>query len=138
MQNLTRLNHLICAYGKKTNNLHPDLYQENTTRWAMSPRTPSCQVRFNAYFSFAATHGDCSDWQMYSFHVAIGFQSHYLNFQQHPHSFHQTFRCTEEIQSLPSNAPDGNALKEIERHNSSSSGLNSVKSLNHFTYCVRS
>lgn len=104
----------------------------------MSPRALSCQVHFKAYFSSAAAHGDCSDWQLYSFHVAIGFQSHYLNFQQHPHSFHETFRCTEEFKSLISNALDGNALKGKERQNRSSSALNSVKSLNHFTYCMHS
>lgn len=70
-------------------------------------------------------HRDCTDWLMCSLDVAIGFQSHYLNFQQHPHSFHEAFGCSEKLKSLISNALDGNQ-EQRERHNRSSSVSSSV------------
>lgn len=48
---------------------------------------------------------------MYSFHVAIGFQSHYLNFQQHPRPSLRHVDAQRSLKSLISNALDGIALK---------------------------
>lgn len=84
-------------------------------------------------------HRDCTDWLMCSLDVAIGFQSHYLNFQQHPHSFRKAFRRSEELKPLISNALDGNQ-EQRERHNRSSSvsssaimeSLHTVYALLHF------
>lgn len=67
-----------------------------------------CRVYFKTFCPLME-HRGCSDWLMCSFHVAIGFQSHYLNFQQHSHSFCETFSCIEEFKSMISNALDRNA-----------------------------